>query len=89
MGSPETWTDPRPLGHTFLKPSQMSVVLWTESCNSRHIIYSGDTPALLHTTPYVLWRPQNHLAKGPGGRSVPSERGLGRLAVPFMLNLDR
>lgn len=51
MGSAETWTGPRPLGHTFLKPSQMAVVLWVESCNSRHIIYSGGIPALFHTTP--------------------------------------
>lgn len=29
----------------------MPVVLWAESSNSRHIIYSGDTPALFHTTP--------------------------------------
>lgn len=61
MGSAETWTNPRPLGHTFLKPSQMPVFLWAEFCNSRHIIYNGDTSVLFHTTRYVLWRPESHL----------------------------
>lgn len=82
MGSAETWTDPRPLGHTFLKLSQMPVILRAESCNSRHIVYSGDTQVLFNTTPYVPWRPQSHLETPEfWWRSMPSEFGWGGLQL--------
>lgn len=82
MGSAETWTGPRPLGHTFLKPSQMPVILWAESCNSRHIIYRGDTPALFHTTPRMSsGDPRAILQMVSVGGACPESTGWGGLQL--------